>query len=214
MQIHLIGSFVFIFSAVVCIFQQFFLKPYRKQINRRGLSGCEAARALLDSHGMAQTVIDFAGRAAQPREGETKKLFLPRPLYDGTSLYAMARSGHEAVLMIESPIVFLPLKDRWRLVAFFSWAGWICSLAGLYRPLAVLGFLGSFFFSVSFLAAVLFVPHEWEIAERAYDLLKKTGCFEVDELMKIRNILRGIRLESLALILKAPFEPLFKVMGK
>ena len=214
MQIHLIGSFVFIFSAIVCLFQWAFLRHYRKQSNRRGLNGCEAARVLLDSNGMAQTVIDFVQGSSKSQEGEIKKLFLPRPLYEGTSLYAMARSGHEAVLMIESPIVFLPLKERWRLTGFFSWAGWICSLAGLYGPFAALGFLGSFFFSVSFLAAVLFVPHEWEIAERAYDLLKKTGCFEVDELMKIKNILSGIRLESLALILKAPFEPLFKVIGK
>lgn len=212
--IHLIGSFVFIFSILVCLFQRIYLKAYRRENGRRGVTGCEAARAILDAHGFPQAVVDFVPPAGPAKDGEVKKLYLPKKVFESTSLYAAARAGHEAVLMIESPVAFLPLKERWKMIRFFSWAAWTAMAAGFYRPMQAGRFLSSFFFSFAFLAAIFFVPNEWEIAERAYELLKKTGFYEVDELLKIKNFLRGIRLESPALIFKAPFKWLLSKMGR
>jgi Zn-dependent membrane protease YugP len=214
MQIHVIGSFVFIFSWFVCFCQWFYLKRYSTENNRRGLAAGEIARQLLDSHGYAHAVVDFVPPSRTPRDAEVKKMYLPKPVFESASLYAIARAGHETVLMIESPIAFLPLKKRWKLISCLSWGAWAFLAASFYGPLISLSFASSFLFTAAFLAAIFFVPGEWETAERASELLKKTACFEIDEQAKLKNILRGIRLESLALILKAPFKPITSMMRK
>jgi Zn-dependent membrane protease YugP len=214
MQIHVIGSFAFIFSWFVCLFQFAYLKRYSRESNRKMLASCEVARAILDSQGLAHAVVDFVPSGRPSRDTEVKKLFLPKPVFESSSLYAAARAGHEAVLMIEAPASFLPLKSKWMIVTCLSSAAWVFMLAGFYGPLTPFGFMGSFFFTLAFLAAICFVPREWENAEKAYELLKKTDFFEVDELMKIRNILRGLRLESMALILKGPFKQIASMIGR
>lgn len=214
MQIHVIGSFVFIFSWIACLFQFFYLQRYSRETNRRGLAAGETARNILDAHGLAQAVVDYTAPERMTRGSQVKKLYLPKRIYESASLYAAARAGHETVIMIESPVSYLPLKQKWAVTGWTSVAAWVSMIAAFYAPLAYLGYLSSFLFTAAFLSAIFFVPREWETAEKANEFLRMTECFEVDELMKIKNILRGIRLESLALIFKAPFKLIGAMMGK
>lgn len=206
MQIEVIGSFAFIVSCFAWLFQWGYLRHYKKEINRHGLTGGEAARTLCDMFGFAHAVIDFKPQDLSARKNpqQIKFLCLPKALFEGNSLYALARAGHEVVIMIESPITFLPLKKRWRIVSIFSCLAWGFLAAD------VLGFLpGGFIlcpllFFAAFMAALFFVPNEWEIAERVVTIYRQANILELDEVLKIKEMMAGIRLESFALIVKSP----------
>lgn len=206
MQIEVIGSFAFIFSCFACLFQQAYFRRYRKEINRENLTGSEAARAVCEALGFAQTVIDSKKQKTPMIKGpgEMKFLFLPPRIYEGKTLAALARAGHEAVLMAESPISFFPLKRCWLIITLLSCAAWFFLSAHFLTGFAGFHTFAALLFSIGFVASVFFVPEEWEIAEKVTEIYQKKHTLELDEALKIKEMMRGFRLESFALIVKAP----------
>ncbi len=216
MQIEVIGSFAFIFSCFACLFQWAYLRRYRNEINRESLTSAEAARVVCEKLGFAQTVIDSKKQKTEAVKGsgEMKFLFLPPYIYSGRTLAALARAGHEAVLMAESRISFLPLRKRWLLMTLLSCAAWIFMATHFLTGFASFHFFSTLLFSIGFVAGVFFVPYEWEIAEKTVEIYQKAQILQLDEVLKIKKIMYGIRLESFTLIVKAPWALLIRILKR
>ena len=158
--------------------------------------GCEIARQLLDLMGHSQL--------------SAKQLLPEEEYYEGTSLLAAAAAAQRAVhtVRFSDPRMISEAVQRFRRVLNAlivpAWAalllGTLFPVWGLVKPAGflVLGVVSIF--------GILDLGRGLESQRETLELLKKTGCFEPDEIIKLRRLLQALRLEGLAKIYKVPYE--------
>ncbi len=205
MSFFLVASFGLLVSLFANLSQLVFIRRYGREAGRRGITGGEIARGLLDAAGLPQVVVDSSGsRKAGTESGEVKKLLLPRHIYQGQTLRGAAQAAHEVAAALKASSNLVALRTALNVIRTTSCAAWVLLIAGWLLNLHFLGALAALFYVSAFVGAICWVPAEWETSEFAYEILKKQSFFEIDELAKLKNILLGIRLEGLALVLKGP----------
>lgn len=169
---------------------------YQKFETRRRLMGCEIARRVLDFMGHSQL--------------STKELLLDRKDYEGTSLLSAAASARQAVRSAKrsAPRVFSDALRQFRHVLnLLVLPAWAAFFLGMWNP--AFGFAaraGFFVLGTVFFFGILDFARDVEWQRETLDLLKKTTCFEPDEIIKLRRLLEALQLEGLAQILKVPYE--------
>lgn len=197
--------------------QTWILRHYKKYQGRRGVTGCEIARQLLDQLGCSQmTVLPVAG---WERYNGTpmREVFLEPLVYEGKNLQAIAKTSRQTVLMAKTPESFLPLE--WvlkiqkvlRFLIFPAWVIFILRLMfqvpGIFKP-------GLWVLEFTLLVALLEWPREWEVSRMAYELLSRSGWFDADELVKLRYLLEAERFESMTEIFRVPREIFSSVFNR
>lgn len=68
-----------------------------------------------------------------------------------------------------------------------------------------LKFAGAALLGAIFLIGIFDFSRDLEINMQTHEFLKRTGCFEPDELVKLRYLLEALHYEGLAKIMTAPF---------
>jgi Zn-dependent membrane protease YugP len=184
------------------------LKHYQNFETRRTITGCEIARQVLDLKGYSQRGV----RRDTPGEegGRTgQELLLEETDYEGTSLLAAAAAARHAVILTK-------LSDPWMLSSTHRLRRFLDALIlpawvflGLGSVSSDWEFLRTAGFSV--LGGVIFTgiidfARDVELKRETLELLKKTGCFEPDEISKLKRLLSALQLEGLAAIFKVPHE--------
>lgn len=177
---------------------------YGAHINRRHVTGGEMARLLLDQAGFASVAVE-----PMPAVSEAKNVCLPGSVYTQKTLWALARASREAVLWMRYPQAAIPPE----LMLSRPLAGWI--LVGLlWLGLIFQGLTGVWpwggIWSSVFLAAWLVrvvtrVHLEWDLGREAMGLIKKAGCLELDERVRLKMIFRSLRTEVIAEPLSFPW---------
>ena len=177
---------------------------YKNNPTRRGITGCEVARYLLDMAGSPEIPVDFHSPGRQ-REMPIKHLLLDKKIYEGSMLFAAAEAARQSVLLIRRGMNADYQTRFWDFLGAplpFAWIAFILSYTG--RGLHFLRvFSGSVFLGIVVLA-VFDLPAQWELSRQAFELLKSAGQFEVDELIKLKKILQGLRLNRVASLFDFP----------
>lgn len=174
-------------------------------VNRRGVSGGEIARYLLDTAGHQSTPIEWLPAQRVPfQSARMDLLMLPRPFFEGRNLLAIACSAREAMLKIrtmdESGMPFV----EWLVYVRKSGpglitAGWFFLGTGLMIAGSdIFQLIGAGIFFMWFIVALLDLPFQWEVSSEVLRVLKTSKHFEIDELARLNNILKGLRWETLA----------------
>ncbi len=202
-------SYTVLLTAFFALITQIRLRGRGRAPSRRILSGFEVARLFLDREGAGHVSIEPVSGFKLFRRAPLKQFFLERALYEGRTLLDHARAARESVAMTRAQHMIFSFdfsRRLWLWLKVLALLGWLASLLSHpgFLPAGEKFALGAFF--VLFLAALFELPLEWETSQRAYGLLKESGYFEIDELVQMRRILKGLRFEKLALIFKAPFD--------
>ena len=107
---------------------------YSKVKNERGITGREAARYLLDKHGLSDiNVVETNGYLTDHYDPRSKVIRLSRSVYNDTSIAAVSVACHECGHAIQDKEGYTFLKIRSALVPivnFSSYAGYFAILFG------------------------------------------------------------------------------------
>ena len=179
---------------------------YSKVGNRRGITGAEAARRILDSSGLSEVRIEPAqGRGLSDHyDPRTKVLRLSPDVYGKASLASVGVAAHEAGHALQDSRGYTPLKLRSALVPAAQLG------STLAWPLLFLGmFLGVIFFSGAVLFQVVTLPVEFNASARAMRALEGVGILSGDELSGARRVLSAAALTYVAAAVTAVLQLLY-----
>lgn len=190
--------------------------------NRRGMTGAEAARAILESHGVEGVEVEpTEGFLSDHYHPLLRRLRLSREIYSGESLAAVGIAAHEAGHAIQHGRGYLPLLFRSALVPVCSAGMMLAEIAifmgllllaaspGLGKTLLFFAVLG---YGAFFLFTLITLPVEYNASARALAALTESGIVTVDELPEVRKVLGAAALTYVAAAVTALLNLLYVLM--
>jgi len=210
------GTFliVFLFVLVFSIYARFRVShAYGKNAairSRGGISGREAAEAVMAQAGITDVAIEeTGGHLTDHYDPFNKRLVLSSENYRGTSLAAIGVSAHEAGHAIQHKIGYSMLKFRMALVPatrvvsgilpFVILASWflVRGLTGMMLDLAIICY------AVLTLFQLITLPVEYDASRRAKVQLVSLGILNRDEMPGVNETLDAAALTYLAAFVSA-----------
>lgn len=175
---------------------------YRKLPNRKGLTGADIARSILDRNGLGDVAVQSVpGELTDHYDPRTKVVRLSQAVYGSTSLAALGVAAHETGHALQHKLGYAPLVLRSTLVP----AANIGSAAGPY--LAILGILfqinpliyaGIILYSAAVLFYLVTLPVEFNASSRAIASLEEMGVLTWDETGPAKKVLRAAAMTYVA----------------
>ena len=173
---------------------------YSKVANRRGLTGAQVARYILDNSGLQTVTIErVRGNLTDHYDPRGKVLRLSDSVYGSQSVAALGVAAHEVGHAIQDDVDYRPMRLRGAIVPLASFGSnfsMILVLAGLFLGGTFIkagAFL--FLFTVSFQLVTL--PVEFDASKRALRILD-TGILEPQEVAGAKKVLNAAALTYVA----------------
>ena len=196
--ILLILAVIITFAAQIKVSSAY--KKYRAVSNRRGESGAQAARKILDSYGLSYVGIQMTrGKLSDHYSRKDRMVYLSEEVYAGSSLAAVGIAAHEVGHAIQHSTKYFPLSFKsviTPVASISSRLSWILITIGFLLFYAPNGYLGLILIDIGILmyAAVLLfqtvtLPVEFNASKRARDCLISCGVIYGDELSGVRKML-------------------------
>lgn len=182
-------------------------KKYSAQSIACGLSGSDAARMILDAHGLQHISIEhISGELTDHYDPKAGVVRLSDGVYSGRSTAAVGVAAHECGHAVQHAEGYLPIKIRSAIVPITNIG------SKLSMPLILLGILfssvGSVFvyiayigvacFSLSTLFQLVTLPTEYDASRRAVAVLESSGRLSRDELKGAKKVLGAAALTYVA----------------
>lgn len=163
---------------------------------RRGLTGAQVARAILDARGLREVGIAPAkGVLSDHYDPSAKVLRLSEAVFGVRSVAAAGIAAHEAGHAIQDAEDYLPLEARSAIVPLVkagSTAAPLVFFAGLAIGSQPIMWVGALMFGASTLFALITLPVEFDASRRALVHLQGMGILADErELDGARQVLRA-----------------------
>lgn len=175
---------------------------YLKEPNSRGISGVEAAEAILRSEGMGHISIDgIRGELTDHYDPRSKTLRLSQGVARGRSIASLSIVAHEIGHALQDAQDYLPLKIRSGLVPAVkvaSWVGPLLFLAGWFLQLTGLAWAGVLAFGAGAVFALVTLPVEFNASHRALGLLEGYQLIDGGEMVGAKRVLDAAALTYVA----------------
>ncbi len=191
-----------------CMVKSTFNK-FSKVYNRRGVTGAEAARKILDENGLYDVRIErISGELTDHYDPRTNVVRLSDSVYNSTSVAAVGVAAHETGHAIQHSVGYVPIKIRNAILP----AAQIGSQAAV--PLVLIGLIFSrslgFLIDVGiivYVAVVLFqlvtLPVEFNASGRALRILEESYILENDENKMAKKVLTAAAMTYVAALFSA-----------
>ena len=189
----LIPAMIFAFWAQIRVNSTF--KKYARVPSRRGLTGAEAARRVLDANGLRHITIERVhGHLTDHFDPKAGVIRLSDATYASTSVAAIGVAAHEAGHAVQHAEGYVPIKVRAAIIPLTRFGSFLA------MPLFLIGLLigsgsylgygigtifmvtGILFFSFSTLFQLVTLPTEFNASARAMKALEDGGLLAADEL--------------------------------
>jgi len=173
-------------------------RRYGKMANHSGVTGAEAARALLDAHGLQRIRVEvIPGFLTDHYDGEAKALRLSEPVGRERSVAALGIAGHEVSHAYQDAEGDRTYRARQsigeQLAQFAPWSTFFL-IAGFWFGVPLFIVLSLIFVGGLVLFALATLPVEIGASHRALGLLQQTGLADPGEFREIRRVLRAAAL--------------------
>jgi Zn-dependent membrane protease YugP len=167
-----------------------------------GLSGAEAARAILDSAGLqGLPVHEIPGHLTDHYDPLKRALFLSSENYHGRTIAAVGVAAHESGHALQHKAAYAPLKARMVLVPITQFASnaamWITFL-GWFMGLAKIASIAVIVFAIIALFQTVTLPVEFDASRRAKRQLLQLGLVDVQEQSGVSKVLNAAALTYVA----------------
>lgn len=192
--------FVFSLWAQMSVSSAF--SKYSRVMTRRGLTGQQAAEAVLRANNV--TGIGFAhigGNLTDNFNPTTGVISLSQGVYSSTSVAAVGVAAHEAGHAVQYAVGYAPIKLRMAIIpvcSFGSKLSWPLLVIGLAIGSTSLVGLGVLFFALSTLFQLVTLPVELNASRRALKALKNNYLLTEDELPMARKTLTAAAMTYVA----------------
>ena len=187
--------------------------------NSRGISGAQAARAILDANGLRSVGVELhQGWLSDHYDPRHKVLRLSPGVYEGRHLAAVGIAAHEAGHAIQDARRYGPLVIRNAMVPIASigsnlafiliFIGFmLVSAEPMLGKFAVYG--GIALFAATVLFQIVNLPVEFDASSRAKTVLVDVGIIRSDELPAVRKVLTAAAMTYVAATLTAVLQLLY-----
>lgn len=205
----LIPAMIFAFWAQMRVNSTF--KKYAKIPSRRGLTGAEAARRVLDANGLRHITIERVhGHLTDHFDPTAGVIRLSDATYASTSVAAIGVAAHEAGHAVQHAEGYVPIKVRSAIIPLTRFGSFLA------MPLFLIGLLmgrgsylgygigtifmvtGILFFSFSTLFQLVTLPTEFNASARAMKALEDGGLLADDELPAAKATLSAAAMTYVA----------------
>jgi Zn-dependent membrane protease YugP len=177
-------------------------KTYSQLAPRNGMTGAQAAAAVMRSSGLPDLEIrPVAGRLSDHYDPRSRTLNLSADVGQASSLAALGVAAHEAGHAIQDARGYAPMRVRQALVpaAMIGQSLWIVPVfLGLILNLAGLTMIGLGLFAAIVLFQLVTLPVEFDASKRALVALSDGGLLEADELVGAKKVLDAAALTYVA----------------
>ncbi len=189
---------------------------YSKIANIEGLTGADAAQAILSAAGINDVEIRPIGGSLtdhySPRE---KVLRLSEGVFGASSVAAVGIAAHECGHAIQHKEAYGPLKLRSLSVPLANIGGylsWPVILLGIWFELSGLAQFGIFLFMFVVFFELITLPVEFDASRRALKALENSGLLVQDEIGGARKVLNAAALTYVAALLSTILQLLRLIM--
>jgi uncharacterized protein len=201
------GSFIILIPAILfALYAQSKVKStfskYLRVSTRKGYSGREVARIILDQNRLNDVPVEMAqGYLSDHYDPRTRVLRLSRDVYQGSSVASVSVAAHEAGHALQHANGYAPLSLRnsiFPIARFGSSMAWFFVIGGfIFDSLGMID-LGILLYSAAVLFQIVTLPVEFNASNRAILMLTDNGFLTGDEVPASRKVLNAAALTYVA----------------
>ena len=182
-------------------------KKYSQVYNRRGYTGADAARMILDSNGLYHVRIErVSGNLTDHYDPKAEVIRLSDSVYGSASVAAVGVAAHEAGHAVQHATGYLPIKIRSAIIPVTQIGSQLSIpliLLGFLFQLKPLVFVGILFYATAALFQLVTLPVEFNASSRAMKVLEQSEMLAGDELAGAGKVLRAAAMTYVAALLTA-----------
>lgn len=182
-------------------------KRYSTQYSSRRLTGAEAARQVLRSHGITNVRIEsIPGHLTDHYDPRTNVIRLSEGVYNNTSTAAIGVACHEAGHAVQYAVNYAPIKLRAAIIPITNIGsklsmplillGLLFSAAGHYMYSFV--YIGIACFGLSTIFQLVTLPVEFDASRRAMKSIAASGLLTSEEQVGARKTLTAAAMTYVA----------------
>ena len=180
---------------------------YSKVYNRRGLTGRDAARLVLDQAGLQHVQIEMvSGRLTDHYDPRAQVIRLSPDVYGQPSIAAVGVAAHEAGHAVQHAVGYAGIKVRNAILPVSSYGpsvGVLILFLGAMFNFRALVWVGLLLFSFAFLFQLVTLPVEFNASRRALAVIKESGLLTEQERSGARKVLTAAAMTYVAAMLQA-----------
>lgn len=178
---------------------------YSKVASRRGLTGAQAAEAVLRAHGVTGVRVErVSGHLTDHYDPRTNVIRLSDSVYGSSSIASVGVAAHEAGHAVQYAVGYGPIKVRSAMIPLCnigSQLSIVLILIGLLMYSQTLFGLGVILFSVAVAGQLVTLPVEFNASRRAIQTLDSAHLLEDEELRGARKVLGAAAMTYVAALL-------------
>ena len=193
-------------------------RQYSNVKTGNGMTGAQAARAILDANGLQTVAVERVGGALTDHYDPSHKVLrLSETVYGTPSVAAVGVAAHEAGHALQDKLHYGPLRLRSAIVPavnFGSWLGPIIFMVGFFmsgvtgNTIAIAGLL---LFGLTAVFSLVTLPVEFDASKRAKQQLAATGLLSPPEIKSVDKVLDAAALTYVAAAVQAVMTMLYYV---
>ncbi|RQD70338.1 MAG: zinc metallopeptidase [Tindallia sp. MSAO_Bac2] len=199
-MIYLIPAIIFAMYAQNKVKTTF--AKYLRVTTRKGYTGREVARTILDDHSLQNVPVEMAqGYLSDHYDPRNRVLRLSREVYQGTSVAAVSVAAHEVGHALQHANGYAPLTIRnsiFPIASFGSSMAWFFVIGGFIFNSINLIDVGILLYLAAVIFQVVTLPVEFNASNRAMQLLGSNGFITQDEATHSKKVLNAAALTYVA----------------
>ena len=182
-------------------------RRYSAVANSRGLTGADAAMAVLRANGVTDVAVErVSGNLTDHYDPRAKVIRLSESVYDSRSVAAVGVAAHEAGHAAQYAAGYAPVKLRMAMIP-------VCNIgAQLALPLLILGSIFNFFglmvagvalFALSVFFQLVTLPVEFNASRRALAVIRERDLLIGDEYTGAKRTLTAAAMTYVAALFQS-----------
>ena len=178
---------------------------YSKVRSARGMTGAQAAEAVLRANGVSGVAIERVnGRLTDHYDPRSNTIRLSQGVYDSESVAALGVAAHEAGHAVQYAKQYGPIKVRTAVIPLCNIGSQLSILLivlGLFLYYPPLFGAGVILFAVAVFGQIITLPVEFNASRRAIATLESTRMLDTQELTGAKKVLRAAAMTYVAALL-------------
>lgn len=175
---------------------------YEQVLNVRGISGAQAAEAVLRQNGVTGVRIEWvAGKLNDHFDPRTNTIRLSNAVYSSTSVASIGVAAHEAGHAVQYATRYFPIRLRAAIIPvtqFGSMAAFPLILLGLFMNSGIMIDIGILAFGLSTVFQLVTLPVELNASRRALAAIEEGGLLVPDEYPMAKKTLTAAAMTYVA----------------
>ncbi len=177
-------------------------KKYAKVASKRGMTGFDAARQILDSNGLHHVRIErVQGDLTDHFNPKDNTVYLSETVHSCQNAAAVGVAAHEAGHAVQYAVGYSPMKLRAAIIPITNLGSNLAMplvLLGILLSFPTLAYVGVIAFGASTLFQLVTLPVEFNASSRAMAALTSSGQLDNEELKSARKVLTAAALTYVA----------------